>query len=296
MQRRGPPQPVDVEDLAGDVDPRVGADLLQDQRLGEQRRQQVRGRPARSSPGCSGGSGCIPACTIDGMMLNHAVGIWSCGEVEAGLLGHRRPSCRPGSASLPRPPVAEASRRSGDRRRPRSRPSRRPRARVNSGSGSRAGPSTGSPVSSVEHALARGARDAARTDRRTRPRRARTPRRCRSRRTRTAAARRARPRRARRAGRRRASPPRGSPRASPTRTNSGDQAPRTARNDALQRPSRCRAPRGARGPAASSPGISRPTASAITRSSRWKIPSVSTTSGRLRLGAHVADREATPPA
>ena len=28
--------------------------------------------------GCSGGNGCMPACTIDGMMLNHDVGIWSC--------------------------------------------------------------------------------------------------------------------------------------------------------------------------------------------------------------------------
>ncbi len=38
-QRRGPPQAVDVEHGPGDVDPRVGGDLLQDQRLGEQRRQ-----------------------------------------------------------------------------------------------------------------------------------------------------------------------------------------------------------------------------------------------------------------
>src|SRR5215213_5547372 len=29
-------------------------------------------------PGCSGGSGCMPAFAIDGMMLNHAVGISSC--------------------------------------------------------------------------------------------------------------------------------------------------------------------------------------------------------------------------
>ncbi len=28
-------------------------------------------------PGCSGGSGWIPACAIEGMMFNHAVGSWS---------------------------------------------------------------------------------------------------------------------------------------------------------------------------------------------------------------------------
>jgi hypothetical protein len=28
-------------------------------------------------PGCSGGSGCIPASAIEGMMFSHAVGSWS---------------------------------------------------------------------------------------------------------------------------------------------------------------------------------------------------------------------------
>ena len=40
-QRRGPPQLVDVDHLAGDVDPLVGADLLADQRHREQRREVV---------------------------------------------------------------------------------------------------------------------------------------------------------------------------------------------------------------------------------------------------------------
>src|SRR6187200_104549 len=47
-------------------------------------------------PGCNGGSGCMPACTIDGMMLNQAVGIWSCDRSKR-VCSATRPSLRLGS-------------------------------------------------------------------------------------------------------------------------------------------------------------------------------------------------------
>ena len=72
VQRRRPPQPVDVEHLVGDVDVPVLGDLLQDQVHREQRREVLGARPARSVPGCSGGGGGLGR---SGTRLYHCVGI-----------------------------------------------------------------------------------------------------------------------------------------------------------------------------------------------------------------------------
>ena len=70
-QRRGPPQPQDVEHLAGDVDPRLGAHLLADERHREQRGQVVGAHRLR---GCPGAAGAAAASGRWGTTLNQACG------------------------------------------------------------------------------------------------------------------------------------------------------------------------------------------------------------------------------
>ena len=71
-QRRRPPQPVDVEHLAGDLDVALRARPPADERPSGTAARGRRGRPARRVPGCSGGGGGLGR---SGTMLYQAVGI-----------------------------------------------------------------------------------------------------------------------------------------------------------------------------------------------------------------------------
>ena len=70
VQRGGPPHRVDLAHGVGDRDPAVAADLLQDQRHREERRQVVRARPAGRCRGAAGAAAATAGrprrCTTDG--------------------------------------------------------------------------------------------------------------------------------------------------------------------------------------------------------------------------------------
>src|SRR6478735_7233235 len=223
--------------------------------------------------GWSGCNGCIPAWTIDGMMLNHDVGIRSCGRSKRVSSVTATPPS-PGGRSLAAP-LGRRHRRSGDRRRRDLDPAVN-LARAEQGQRVARRAVDRLARLEVEHALAFGARD-----------------------LRGAVVERALGERAPVPGAdlgegeqtplvvrdpdtpggqiERADLPLGDLREGSHTDELGlAHAPRTARN------ARCRTvaePSTARSRSTGSiiPGISRPTASAITRSSRWKIPSVSTT-------------------
>ena len=90
IQRRRPPEPVDLAHLLGDLDLRLGGDLLLDQRHREQRRQ-VLGAERLLGAGVKRRGGRRPGRSAS--RLTQCVGIADCGQAVVGA-GASWPSCR----------------------------------------------------------------------------------------------------------------------------------------------------------------------------------------------------------